>query len=323
VQLRLSRVVFIALCLGCADRGTPDNKQLASHEVDSVAPDTSEDPDVAEYVAQVRWDFDQSVAAMRSAVTRTGLDSRYTAPLLGRLALSDSVWRELRPRPDAPDTALPTVLERWFEAAKDLSNHRRAAAYFAADQLLAVGFTTLGLWDRSPASDSVRQRMMALGARIGWSDANAAYSYGHSWLLEAIQLDSNGVTGVEARLWRLANWCFATRGGGDNTEDALAEATDLLRLGIEPAKMALAHFYAGDANRDVVAFARDSDFLFIEPAAYQSREPAAREAAIAHYRAGLLLDSLSRVARSAAAELRLLVAGEVPHHLSFGCWQGE
>ena len=332
--MRLDLLALLAICLGCADRGAPgekatsqrqaDTSQAAASGADSTRANTFKhwNWDDSASDAEVRRDFDESVANIRAAVAHTGLDSTYTAPLLDRLALSDSVWRELRPVPKVPDTAFAAVLERWFAGSKGLPNDRRAAAYVAADQLLAVGFATLRLWDSTEAAATLRDEINALGADIGWHESDAEFAYMHSWLAEAIRIDPNGPTGIEARFWRLAHWCEAGR-GGDQAREARADAEDLLARNLSPVQLARAHYYAGEASRDLVTFAHPHKWVFVDTALYARGEDEARQAAITHYRAALALDSTSENAVDAAAQLRLLLSDRSPEAVRFGCWQGE
>src|SRR2546423_12537215 len=115
--LRLDVLALLAICVGCADRGAPGEKATSRQQADTSLADASVPDstrantfkhwnwDDSAFDAEVRRDFDESVANVRAAVARTGLDSTYTAPLLERLALTDSVWRGLRPPPRGPDTA--------------------------------------------------------------------------------------------------------------------------------------------------------------------------------------------------------------------------
>jgi hypothetical protein len=270
-------------------------------------------------VGYERW-FNETLFRIRVLIDRTGLDSTLATPLLRRLAERDSVWHERKPSPQQADTAFPTDLQRWFAAAATLSPERHAAAYFAADQLAGIGAGMNAMYDRD--NDEWRARMEDLGATILYIEADAQYMYAHSWLQRAIKLDPGGRTGIEARVWKLDHWCEIHPGGGDHSEEALAEATAMLKLDFDPATNARAHFFSGDAYRDRVALAHGYSVIS-DSGPYVAGESDARRAAIVHYRAGLALDSTSREAVWVKEALEVLSSGGRPNSTAFLCWQSE
>jgi hypothetical protein len=330
--LRILTCVIVSTCLACAEKpprsdaeGAAAHATAASAAIDP-ATDTSLSGADSAFLAQLNavenYAHQEASAFARAAMARARVDSALAIALLARLAVADSVWASLRERPAAPDTAFAGVVERWFQAAGALSTDRQAAAYVGADMVLAQAFVGLGLWDRTPISDGLREMLGRLGAEIEWHESDAEFAYMHSWLAEAIRIDPNGPTGIEARLWRLAHWCDAGR-GGDRAREARADAEDLLVRNLSPVQLARAHYYAGEASRDLVTFAHPHEWVFVDTALYAGGEVEARQAAITHYRAALGLDSASENAVDAAAQLRVLLSDGSPEAVRFGCWQGE
>ncbi len=214
-----------------------------------------------------------------------------------------------------------SALEQWIAAAHPLSDGQRAASLLAADQLLEEGLHHFGIAAHSASADSAQKRLAALGAQIFFNDADADWLYTHSWLVEAARIDK-GANGTKALVWKLQHWCDVTPGGGDHTDEAVAEARDLLNRDVDPETRALAHFLIGDAQLDIILLAHGTD-LFTDSTLYRGREPEARRTAIREYQTGLAIDSRSAAARARSRYLREVLAGGSPEAAGFVCWRTE
>lgn len=318
----------VAISLTCA-RGdqqkpreeTPDSAAGSATAVASdTAPDETNRPDSA-VLARRRAEMDGRLRDIRALVAMAGVDSSHAAPFLAQLdRLAVEAYADRTP-PKEADMTFVSALEQWIAAAHPLPDGQRAASLLAADQLLEGGLGHFGIAAHSPSADSAQKRLAALGAEIFYNDADADWLYTHTWLVEAARIDK-GAVGTRALVWKLQHWCDVAPGGGDHTDEAVADARDLLNRDVNPETRALAHFLIGDAQLDIILLAHGTD-LFTDSTLYRGREAEARRMAVQEYHTGLAIDSISAAARARSQYLRELLAGGTPEVPGFVCWRTE
>ena len=265
--------------------------------------------------------MDGRLRGIRARVAMAGVDSSHAAPFIAQLnRLAVEAYADRTP-PKEADMTFVSALEQWIAAAHPLPDGQRAASLLAADQLLEGGLGHFGIAAHSPSADSAQKRLAALGAEIFYNDADADWLYTHTWLVEAARIDK-GAVGTRALVWKLQHWCDVAPGGGDHTDEAVADARDLLNRDVNPETRALAHFLIGDAQLDIILLAHGTD-LFTDSTLYRGREAEARRMAVQEYHTGLAIDSVSAAARARSQYLRELLAGGTPEVPGFVCWRTE
>jgi len=243
------------------------------------------------------------------AAALTGLESAKVAPLVTLLARAESARARLaHPARDTLRAAAVSTVWHWLEHARPLDAGRRAAAYLAADRLLANDAVS-HLFAANEDSAPGRRPLEAWGAGFEHEYYNDEFLYTHTWLAEALRLDSTS---------HAANLAFVSLIGGCDPGPVIERGERYMVKIADPALRAQLHFALGDAYADSVGLAGQVDV----GSSYRHNvqdAPAARAKAIEHYRSGLAIDHSSRFARAAWSKAWRLLAGVPPLGLVFHC----
>jgi len=154
-----------------------------------------------------------------------------------------------------------------------------------------------------------RRPLEAWGAGFEHEYYNDEFLYTHTWLAEALRLDSTS---------HAANLAFVSLIGGCDPGPVIERGERYMVKIADPALRAQLHFALGDAYADSVGLAGQVDV----GSSYRHNvqdAPAARAKAIEHYRSGLAIDHSSRFARAAWSKAWRLLAGVPPLVLVFHC----
>jgi len=270
--------------------------------------------------------YQRGAESVESAAMLTGLDGASIAPLLSLLARAESVSYTLDPtKPER--AALRSVAVRtfqdWVTAARRLPPSRRAGALLAADRLLAVPAVQrlfeLDTEDSLPG----RVPLEALGAGFEHEYYNDVYVYAHTWLNQALRLDSGGPAGASAFI-SLIEAGFDTTGscgaGTDPFQQVIDRGEAYLPKMADSSLRARLHFMIGAAYAEIVGLAAGmGDYSVGDPAPFRPRAEAARAKALEHFQAGLVVERSAPRAEGAWRTSWRLAAGLPPAQLSFLC----
>jgi hypothetical protein len=213
------------------------------------------------------------------------------------------------------DSVLP-MLRDWLNALQSLEPARRAAGLYAADRLLitagdAVSWPELRDEDRP----ELRSALQGIGAKFEFDELGKCYSYSGNWLVEAREMDPEGIVGQMAVLVSLARG-GAPQLGNDMDQDifhaVIADGEWLLAKNPDPPIAAQVHFMIGDAYSTIVALAGGAEPDYDDPAKYKDEADSARKKALEHYRTGLAEDGVSENAKDAWLQAWHLSAGLLP-----------
>lgn len=255
------------------------------------------------------------------AAARSGIDQATTERLLRLLAAAESTYTGRHPsNVIALGSEILAALQAWTGQARELPPPRRAAALLAADQVL--GSDAVNYLRAQRPDSGMRQALERVGAHFAYSELGASYNYTHSWLDEALHLDSLGAVGTLATLALLRSGFNRTGmcdGGPDAFRAVIATGERLLASAPNRTTAAEVHRLVGDAYADIVALASGAGLEYVDTATYTAEVPAARRNAVAHYRQALLLDGESPEARAAWLEGWRLLAGLPPSTTHFFC----
>lgn len=258
-------------------------------------------------------------AQFHRAIEIAGVD----ADLAGRvvnlyealLRANASPERERQPeRTKLQDSVLP-MLRDWLNAFQSLEPARRAAGLYAADRLLVTAGDAVD-WPELRGEDrpELRRALQGIGAKFEFDELGKCYDYSGNLLVDARELDPEGVVGQMAELVSLA------RGGapklGDKNQDifhaVIADGEWLLAKNPGPPTAAQVHFMIGDAYATIVALAGGAEPDYDDPAKYKDEADPARKKALEHYHTGLAADSMSENAKDAWLQAWHLSAGLLP-----------
>lgn len=202
---------------------------------------------------------------------------------------------------------LTSTLSDWLTASAGLDSSHRAAALLAADQVLASQAVTdlVALDSTRPA----REALSRLGAEFAHDELGGLDYYTHTWLDEALRLDSEGRAGQLAKVV-LLRIGFREKGGcgqEDASQRVTAEGEELLQSVTDPAIAAEVHLLVAEGYADAVS------------RVYTTAASEERSTAIRHYRQGIALDPSSPHAHAAWLETWRLLAGLPPTTTHFVC----
>lgn len=212
--------------------------------------------------------------------------------------------------------SLVTLLERWVTASEQLDKTRKAAGFIAADQVLAHMEGSLGFTDIIKGKPDRLLRLEKHGAKFGeWEQANA-FSYSHSWLQRAREIDEDGPMGDTAFRIMMDMGCS---GGSMQYQEVIDQGEAYLKKDKDTNSRAEVEFMVAEAYRDIVALSAGAAADSERPEAYKEMAVAARQKSILHYRNSLPLLKPSSLTREAWREAWRLGAGLPPAHLRYYC----
>jgi hypothetical protein len=192
-----------------------------------------------------------------------------------------------------PDTLVVPPLRHWLAATAHLPPPQRAAALLAADRALAL---TAPAVDRDSPADSGLAHAITktTEARYVVQPIGGGYTYAGNWLRAARATAPTSPAGELALLTQLETGFIEPVCGGDPAGEhfrrVIAEGEAFLARTTDRSWQARAHLAVADAYRDIVALAAGVVESFGgDPARYRAEAPAARERAVANYRAVLAL----------------------------------
>ena len=298
-------------------RGAPRVVALAFAPLSRLAPRPEE---------SVTERYQRGAASVVSAAMPAGLNGASIAPLLSLLARAESVSYTLDPtKPEraALRSLAVSTFRDWITAARGLPPSRRAGALLAADRLLAVPAVQrlfeLDTEDSLPG----RVPLEALGAGFEHEYYNDVYVYAHTWLNQALRLDSGGPAGASAFI-SLIEAGFDTTGscgaGTDPFQQVIDRGEAYLPKMADSSLRARLHFMVGAAYAEIVGLAAGmGDYSVGDPVPFRPRAEAARAKALEHFQAGLALERSTPRAEGAWRTSWRLAAGLPPAQLSFLC----
>ncbi len=230
-----------------------------------------------------------------------------------------------------PDGEIPAILAeevqdiiaRWLAKADGLPDPRRAAALFAADQILQDVQRASSISDPSDGK-AARDALSLIGAEFGPEPMGSPrVIYKNSWLWEAYRLDPAGPAGEMAFL-DLMNRGFDTSQtcaeGGDSFRRVIERGEEYLRRPHDPKVRQTVELMVAEAYLDIMAMAAGAASTFGEdPAPYREQTPEARLMAVRHFRAGLMNAADSPEIRAAWSAAWHTLAGIPPRSLRFYC----
>ncbi len=265
------------------------------------------------------WGAEDSVP-VDTAARWSGLAASLWAPLRRALDSAGAPWPALGARASLPAADLAGALRRWLDASRRLPPPRRAAALYAADQILERTLCAYGLCEGP--SDAALAPLVAQGAGFSWSELGGQWVYTHDWMGQARALDRDGPLGQRIFLHQLSralDFSGTCEGGMDGFRRVIGNAERYLeRLPASPIA-ADVHALAGDAWRDIVALAHGAGDIYADSSRYGAEAPEARRRAIAHYRAALAAGPEAPVARYAWRRAWWLLSGLPPRGVRFFC----
>lgn len=274
-------------------------------------------------------EVDREAAAERRSTTLaadaarlSGLGDAQVVHLMALLAAAESAFTGRHSaRPAVIDSSVVAALGDWLASARALAAPRLAAALLAADQV--VGSQAMS-YVRAQGQDSARPGLERLGAGFAHDELGGGYNYTHTWLDQALRLDSAGPVGTLATLALLRtgfNENGMCGGGEDPMHRVIAAGERLLarESPLDPRTAAEVHRLVGDAYADIVGLAAGAGMEYTDTVAYVAEAPAARRSAIAHYRQSFAGDRDSPEAREAWLEAWRLIAGLPPSTTHFFC----
>ncbi len=263
--------------------------------------------------------FEDDYAPTRESLRRVeraaGLEEQVAA--LEAFLDASNPNREGAPQEPCGDGAeLPKVLTRWLETAKQWEGQRRAAVLLVAD--LATTVSQKCYLDEN--QEATRGQLKALGAGLEYSPLGAAWVYTRSWLRQVVRTQPTGQIGEMAFVeWMGTGFREGCCCQGESPERVIKEGERYLQQKRTPETEAQVHFLLADAYRDIVALAGGAGMEYGSPEVYEPQAPQARLKALAHYRAGLKLESQSEQAQHAWREAWRLIAGLTTGETRFFC----
>ena len=247
--------------------------------------------------------------SLDSAARIAGLDSALGASLLSIVTDAESgvgrgAWRP------PPGDSLVRPLRRWVAAAAGLAPARRAAALYLADQVLDRTQCAFQLCQ--PGDSTALAPLRALGAVFTYSELGGSWAYARSWLGLARSLERDSPLGQRILLQQMAgafDFSGTCREGAEGFRRVIENGDRYLaRVPRSPITGAV-HFYVAEAQRDIVALAEGAADIYADSSAYGPERAAARERALAHYRAAIVADPSAGVAAAAWRRAWWLLAG--------------
>jgi hypothetical protein len=214
------------------------------------------------------------------------------------------------------------LMAQWITASRTLPPARRAAALVAADLLMPGAMSCCRIALSDPAHEPVRRRLTAVGARFDYSPLGTAYTYSHSWLKQALQIDPRSRAGELALLmlmemgFETSAMCTEQKGHGFRA--VIARGEQQLRERPGSAINKEVHTHLARAYGDIVRLA-DGGVYYEPPEPFAADAPRARDRAIEHYRLALLGAASTDEARKSWSELWRLSAGLSPSKSYFYC----
>jgi hypothetical protein len=197
---------------------------------------------------------------------------------------------------------------------------RRAAALFAADQLL--GESGAG-WSKDE-NPTIRQQLEAHGAQFNWASLGDTWVYAHSWLSESLEIDPDGRIGDLAfitlmeRGFETSGTCSDQRGNGFRA--VIQEGSDFLGRKPDSPFSSYIHLLMAAAWGDIVTLANGGGYDESVSAEYKSEAASARTRAIEEYRLAFASPIQGRVKRREAwRNAWRLMAGLSPSRTYFYC----
>ena len=258
---------------------------------------------------------------LEQAVERTGPDNDLARALgIYRTRFStDSA--DVRPITGAERVAFVQALTRAVATSRSVAADRHAATLVAADELLseALPFLTFD----SKGFGELRTTLESAGATFDYSPLGESHVYSHAWLKKAIEIDRDGPAGGEAFLSLMARGfetsaaCAEQKGKGFRA--VIARGEERLRDSWGPPRRPRVHLMVAQAYADIVRLANGGAYQDFEQAEYTAEAPAARAAAIAHYRAAFNGPLSDHDRRNAWPPAWRMIAGLVPARTYFYC----
>jgi hypothetical protein len=220
----------------------------------------------------------------------------------------------------------PSERTRIFEGAhrlvvesRSFAANRRAAALFVADQLIGQAGGPFWKRDDQPA---IADTLAADGAEFQWSELADGYSYRHSWLKLAREIDPSGRAGELAFL-TLMEMGFETGNctdqHGEGFRAVIASGEAFLRERPRSAIAGDVRILVAQAYGDIVALAAGAAYDEDESRRYLPEASGARERAIALFRDAFNRGEALGRARAAWPDAWRLAAGLAPSRTFFYC----
>ncbi|HEX4601439.1 MAG TPA: hypothetical protein VH116_08610 [Gemmatimonadales bacterium] len=209
---------------------------------------------------------------------------------------------------------LELALRGWLKSAQGRDSVRLAAAYLAADRVLALAWRPFHMTDPDPA---VRARLKTLGAEV--SGASGEMTYEGTWLQTAQRLNPMGPIGQRAALIALEADCA----GGDSPDAYHSIIGRLETLVASPADSEVkftAEVLEADAYRDIVALGRGFGKGNADSTKFLPEADSSKTKAIILYEAAVAVDSTSRLSRGAALAHDRLATAQPLDHVRFFCF---
>ncbi len=211
----------------------------------------------------------------------------------------------------------PNVLgafRRWIDICANTDREARAAGLAFADQVLSA------ITDRLALDSTIVSQFEPLGAIIRQS-RTMGWIYEHSWLKQALALDSSGAVG-ELALILMMQRGFQLEAGctcGACFGRVILEGEKYLPRATDPEFQKMTHFILAYAYSDIVAIHSGIPSTVDDDSGIAITVDQARSKAVGHFRQAISADTSSAGARIAWREAWRLVATLPPTAKNFVC----